>query len=188
MRGSIIAWAEDRFPDPSCLCNTIDFFSRKQRRVVRSTFGAELNAAADGIEVARLVAYTLAEIVIPGCTAQSLILMDESGSLPFSIQIVTDCKSLFDSLRCEETVIPTEQSLIMLLLQLKESMRSGTIKTIVWADTRDLIADGLTKGSIARAALLAFSMTSLWQLRHTIEIFTEPVRVPIISSAENAVA
>ena len=156
--------------------------------MVRSTFGAEPNAAADGIEVARLVAYTLAEIVIPGCTAQSLIHMDESGSLPFCIQLVTDCKSLFDSLRCEETVIPTEQSLIMLLLQLKESMRSGTIKTIVWADTRDLIADGLTKGSIARAALLAFSMTSLWQLKHTFEIFTEPVHVPIISSAENAVA
>ena len=87
MRGSIIAWAEDRFPDPSCLCNTIDFFSRKQRRVVRSTFGAELNAAANGIEVARLVAYTLAEIVIPGCAAQSLIHLDESGSLPFAYNL-----------------------------------------------------------------------------------------------------
>ena len=94
---------------------------------------------------------------------------------------------LFDSLRCEETVIPTEQSLIMLLLQLKEAMVTGTIKTIVWADTRDLIADGLTKGSIARAALLAFSMTSLWQLKHTYEIFTEPINRPIVSSAVNAV-
>ena len=188
MRGSIIAWAEDRGSDPSCLCNTIDFFSRKQRRICRSTFGAELNAAADGIEVGRLVAYTLAEIVIPGCTAQSLIHMDESGSLPFCLQLVTDCRSLFDSLRCEETAIPTEQSLIMLLLQLKESMKTGTIKTIVWADTRDLISDGLTKGTIARADLLAFSMTSLWKLKQTWEIFAEPVKVTIVKSRDDAVA
>ena len=76
----------------------------------------------------------------------------------------------------------------MLLLQLKESTPPGTVKTIVWADTRDLIADGSTKGSIARAALLQFSMSSLWQLKHTYEMFTEPVHVPIVSSAQNAVA
>ena len=188
MRGSIIAWAEDISTDPSCLCNVIDFFSRKQRRIVRSTFGAELNAAADGIETGRMVAYTLAEIVLPGLTAQGLILLDESGNLPFCLQLVTDCRSLFDSLRCEETAIPTEQSLIMLLLQIKESMRTGTIKSIVWADTRDLIADGLTKGSIARLALLNVSMTSLWKLKHTFEIFVEPRKVPIVSSKVEAAA
>ena len=145
-----------------------------------------MNAAADGIEVGRLVAYTLAEIVIPGCTAQSLIHMDEAGSLPFCLQLITDCRSLFDSLRCEDTAIPTEQSLIMLLLQIKESMKTGTIKSIVWADTRDLISDGLTKGTIARAALLAFSMSSLWQLKQTYEIFTEPVKVPIVQSRVDA--
>ena len=67
-------------------------------------------------------------------------------------------------------------------------MRSGTVKTIVWADTNALITNGLTLGSIAQAALLAFSITSLWQLRHIFGIFAEPIRVPIISSAENAVA
>jgi hypothetical protein len=132
------------------------------------------------------VAYTLAEIVIPGCTAQSLVHLDESGSLPFRIQLITDCKSLFDSLRCEEIAIPTEQSLIMILLQIKEGMRTGTISSIVWADTRDLIADGLTKGSIARADLLAFSMTSLWLLKHTFELFKEPHHVPVVSAVEQA--
>ena len=186
MRGSIIAWSEDRGTNPSCYCNTIDFFSRKQRRIVRSTFGAETNAAADGIEVGKLVAYALAEIVMPGLTASSLVEMDEAGTLPFRLQLITDCKSLFDNLRCEETAIPTEQSLIMLLLQIKEGLRTGTIQSIVWADTRDLIADGLTKGSIARAALLAFSCTSLWELKHTFELFTEPKKVPIVSAAAQA--
>ena len=74
----------------------------------------------------------------------------------------------------------------MILLQIKEGMRTGTIRSIVWADTRDLIADGLTKGSIARADLLQFSMTSLWKLKHTFELFTEPHKVPIISSAAQA--
>jgi hypothetical protein len=76
----------------------------------------------------------------------------------------------------------------MLLLQLKESMKTGTIKTIVWADTRDLISDGLTKGTIARADLLAFSMTSLWKLKQTWEIFAEPVKVTIVKSRDDAVA
>ena len=65
-------------------------------------------------------------------------------------------------------------------------MRTGTISSIVWADTRDLIADGLTKGSIARADLLAFSMTSLWLLKHTFELFKEPHHVPVVSAVEQA--
>ena len=52
----------------------------------QSSVGAELNAAANGIEVGRLVAYVLAEIVIPGRTASSVIHTDESCTLLFCIQ------------------------------------------------------------------------------------------------------
>jgi len=186
MRGSIIGLAEHHPNDPGGRVNVIDFFSRRQRRVVRSTFGAETNSLADGIEVGRMVAFTLAEFLVPDCTAQSLVGMDESGTLPICLQAITDCKSLFDSLKAEDVQVPSEQSLIMLLLQLKEGLRTGTIHSIVWCDTRDMIADGLNKGCIARAALLQFSMTALWQLHHPFAIHVEPTKVVIRSSHDQA--
>jgi hypothetical protein len=186
MRGSIIGLAEDHVEQPGGLVNTLDFFARRQRRVVRSTFGAETNSLADGVEIGKMVAYTLAEILLPGATAKTLVQLDEEGNLPIKLQAITDCRSLFDALKAEETQIPTEQSLILLLLQLKESLRTTTLKSIVWCDTRDMVADGLNKGVIARRDLLNFSMTAQYTFRYEFQMFSETVKTTIVSSRNDA--
>ena len=186
MRGSIIGLAADNNGSNQQLggvCNVIDFFSRRQRRVVRSTFGAETNSLADGLEIGKLIAFTLAELLTPNSTAASLTRMDETGTLPIVLQAVTDCKSLFDALKSDETQVPTESSLIMILLQIKESLRTGTLDSIAWVDTRDMIADALNKGAIARHDIMEFSRTALWKLKHDYAIHREPSRVPIASSS-----
>jgi hypothetical protein len=144
---------------------------------------AETNSLADGLEVGKLIAFTLAEILTPNSTAATLTRMDETGTLPIVLQAVTDCKSLFDALKSDETQVPTESSLIMILLQIKESLRTGTLDSLAWVDTRDMIADGLNKGAIARHDLMEFSRTALWQLKHDYAIHREPARVPIASSS-----
>ena len=45
------------------------------------------------------------------------------------------------------------------------------IKNIYWVDTRDMIADGLTKGNIPRDLLIS-SMQGKVQMKHANETFT----------------
>ena len=188
MRGSIIGLAERHENTLNCQINVLDFYSRRQRRICRSTFGVELNSASDGVEVAKMIAFTLAELLIPSCTPRSLLEMEENGTLPVKICLATDCRSLFDALRVDETQVPTEQSLVMLLMQIKENLRTRTIEVIAWVDTRDMIADGLNKGCIARRGLLEFSMTGLWKLLHPYVVHTEPKITPIISVRADALS
>ena len=177
MRGSLIALAEDRPQLRGTIrLMLVDYYSKRQRNIVRSTFGAETHAAADGAEVGKLVAYTFAELLTPGVSAAQILRMEAEGRLPTPLHIITDCKSLYDSLRMDEVQVPSESSLIMVLLQLKEGLRTGSIRAISWVDTRDMCADGLNKGIIARRALRAVATTGEWELQHDSQTFTEATR------------
>ena len=90
--------------------------------------------------------------------------MEESGGFKLPIECVVDCKSIMDSLATDETKIPNEASLILLLLALKEALVNGTIAALWWCDTADMAADGLNKGLVSRKALLELSATGLWTL------------------------
>lgn len=68
--------------------------------------------------------------------------LEGSGGLSLSIEAVIDAKSVFDSLVSQETKIPLESSLIMPLLQLKECLKTHTLKRLWWCDTTDMVADG----------------------------------------------
>jgi hypothetical protein len=184
MRGGFIALAEDCSDTIGGGCNVLEFYSRRQRRVVRSTFGAELNSLADGLEVGKMMAFTLAEIIIPQSTAASLVRLEETGCLPIPLHAVTDCKSLLDALRVDETQVPTEASLIMILCQVKELLRTGTLASLSWVDTRDMAADGLNKGSVSRAALRKLSMTAEWVLQFAVVTHQEKLKIAIPAQLE----
>ena len=186
MRGALICLAEHHVDNPGGKANTVEFYSRRQRRVVRSTFGAETNGAADAVEIGRMIAYTLAEILTPDCTAAVLTRMDETGSLPIKLQLIVDCRSLFDTLKKDETQMPREASLIMLLFQLKESLRTGSLQSIVWVDTRDMLADALNKGIIARKAIIDFCTQARWTPQHSFQIFSEKTQASVPSVSEDA--
>lgn len=186
MRGALIAIAEDHPGDPGGKANTVEYYSRRQRRIVRSTFGAETNGAADAVEIGRMIAYTLAEILVPDCTAATLTRMDETGTLPIKLQLLVDCKSLFDTLKADEVKMPREASLVMLLHQLKESLRTGSLSSIVWVDTRDMLADALNKGIIARKAIIDFCTKAHWSPQFPFSIFSEKKKVSVPSVLEDA--
>ena len=186
MRGALISIAENHPDNPGGRANTVEFYARRQRRVVRSTFGAETNGAADAVEIGRMIAYTLAEVLVPDCTAATLTRLDETGSLPIKLQLIIDCRSLYDTLKVEEIQLPREASLVMLLYQLKESLRTGSLQSIVWVDTRDMLADALNKGIIARQAIINFCTRACWWPEHPFKIFAEKTHVPIPSVPDDA--
>ena len=64
-----------------------------------------------------------------------------------------DAKSVYESLRATIFKPPVEHSLSGHVLWLREMHDKGLITDDVWTDTRDMYADGLTKGVIKRDAL-----------------------------------
>ena len=72
-----------------------------------------------------------------------------------------------------ETRAPTEVSLIMVLLGLKEILRSGCLSALWWISTEDMLADGLNKGCVSRRALLAAASLGEWILHHALAVHRE---------------
>jgi len=182
MRGAQILLCESWGSHPGGRCHHIEWYSKRQRRICRSTFGAEINALGDAHETAKVVAYAYAEITSPTqLTASQLFLMSEKGTWPYDVEAVIDCRSVFDALACEEPKQPTESSLLMLLLQLKQELASRSLSKLWWVSTTDMLADALNKGMVSRSAVLRACMQGMWILHHDTVFHQELKRVAVAS-------
>ena len=143
--------------------HVLEWYSRKQKRVTRSTYSAELNALTDSIELGKIVQYAYCELVLkPRPTPKELLQLCDEGKLPVPLEACIDAKSVFDSLVAEETRMPTESSLILVLLQLKEMLVLGVLRALYWIATEDMGADGLNKGAVSRAATINIPTKGFW--------------------------
>ena len=79
--------------------------------------------------------------------------LQEEGKLQPPIKGVVDAKAVFDSIKASDVCEPAESSLKLHLLAIRDTLVAGILQQLFWADTRDMLADGLTKGSVNRAAL-----------------------------------
>ena len=188
MRGAVIGIGTASQTSPGGKFHVIEFYSRKQRRVTRSTFSAELNGFSDTLEFARLLALTMTEILNQAPSASQLTAWEEKGMLTLPIHGVIDARSVFDALAADEIRPPSEISLIMMLCGIKEMLRTGVMRRMWWVDTRDMVADGLNKGACSREGLLQLGETGVWKVNHTPVGFTEPVHQPIRSTLESITA
>ena len=152
----------------------LDWYSKRQRRVCRSTFGAELNGFSDGHEHMKVIGFTLEEIISKSdLTAADLCQIADRGLWQVVHEACIDCRSLFDSLACEEVKIPSESALIMVLLRIKEQLQTRSSSRLWWVSATDMCADALNKGSVSRSALLRLSMLGDWQLLHDVVFHSE---------------
>ena len=189
MRGAVVCICEQSCALPSTpggKFHAIEFYSRKQRRICRSTYSAELHGLIDAVETARLITYAFTEILtVQPISPSSMIIRDEQGLLCFDIEACIDARSIFDSLVPADTKAPTEGSLIFVLMQLKELLRCGTLRKLWWVNTHDQLADALTKGCVARAAIISAFRLGTWKLQHECFSHTEAVTVKVKSSLQD---
>ena len=89
--------------------------------------------------------------------------------------------SVFDALKADELNNPTEVSLIMMLSAIKEALLAHTLSKLHWCDTRDMASDGLNKGAVSRAGLLAIANEGVWTLLHASKSHSEHRYEPIQS-------
>ena len=182
IRGAVIAIVQSIIGSPGGLLHVLEWYSRKQRRVTRSTYSAELNALADAVDFGKLMAMTLSEVLRPFPNARDLTALEEQGQSLVPLEACVDARSVYDSLKMDELKAPTEVSLIMMLSALKEALLSHGLHKLWWISTQDMVADGLNKGACSREALIALGTTGQWKLMHACLEHTEHRYIPVVSA------
>ena len=166
LRGGVIGLLEEGRGPVGGVLHVLEFFSRKQKRVTRSTFGAELHNMSECSELGMLLSGCVHEVYMGAQPAIKLAQLEDSGSFSVSVHLFLDAESVFQAVKASEISVPTEANLLYPLKALREHLDAGRIRSIHWKDTRDMLCDGLTKGSISRKALLLSFATGKWLLLH----------------------
>ena len=145
------------------LCHVLEFNSRKSRRVVKSTWGAEMHALISALERAERIYYWLKEIWqgppgIPGIDRVSTMMNTDNY---ITVQACIDCKGLYDSITSPVVGSLTDMSMQLYLLALRETMRVGPLGELCWIETHDMLVDAQTKW-MDDVLWKSFYKTSYW--------------------------
>ena len=137
-------------------CHMIDFVSKAQRHVTRSTFSSELFAATDATDSGLLHTIVLHELKHGVLSSDEARLMIE-GSKTCSVHLclVVDAKSVSSAATAPNLRIPAEPSLLLHVNWLRSLLMRGRLHRLFWCDTRVMIADAMTKGAVTRALVTA---------------------------------
>ena len=137
----------------SCDCHILEFVARQQRRVVRSTFTAELLGACDTLDKASILVQMLHECSTGHIDPLNAVkLANHCGySSPFVLYL--DALSVYASITATFIKTPADNSALCHLQYIREMLDRHILTALCWVDTRDMIADGLTKGTVDRAAI-----------------------------------
>ena len=147
--------------------HVIDYICRSQKHVTRSTFSSELFGGCDTIDHGFLLVTLLHQIHCGSTTAAVSKELREIGGYYVPMILVLDAYSVFSAATAGQIKVPADSSLLAHVQYIRELLDNYVLKELWWADTRDMIADGLTKGSVDRAALDK-AMEGAIQILHTV--------------------
>jgi hypothetical protein len=168
LRGVLVAVVTMVKGRPNGPMHVIEFFSKKQRRVTRSTFGAELHNLCESTEIGMLLAGFFHELEHGACSAQELAKLSEEGKLAMPVHGFVDAESVFSAVTATEIGRPLEANLLYPVRALREHLEQKRISQLHWLDTRDMLADALTKGSVSREAILSAFAKGTWRVIHEV--------------------
>ena len=89
----------------------------------------------------------------------------EEGGYAVPLHCYTDSYSIWSYLKAQHAKLPADKGTFFHLAYLREQLSRGIAKVYWWVDTRDMFVDGMTKGALDRAALVAV-MRGRWKLNH----------------------
>ena len=173
LRGTLYCRAENQGTEAYHKGGTIHLFEylcKAIRNVTRSTFSAELHGACDSADLGILINLMQHEIQSgPVSKEQARILRDKGGyAMPMVLMI--DALSVYAAITATYIKHPAEKSLLSHIQFIREMLDSGVLDALLWIDTRDMLADGLTKGTIDRADLHQ-AMQGYREFKHDFKIW-----------------
>ena len=151
----------------SGLAHLVDSIVRRQRRVVRSTFGAELIGLVDFVERLLLLQLILHQVYCgTHQTPEEMIDLLEHGGLHHQLDIAVDARAVYDAVAATDACDPQECPLTLHLISVRNLLAQGIIRRLHWVDTRDMLADGVNKGEVDRLLLHRASNDCHFKLVH----------------------
>ena len=161
----------------SAQVHIVDAICKSQRHVTRSTFSSELLSACDTIDHGMLLALSLHEFTSGPQSTASARQLREFGGWDVKLSLFVDAMSVYAAVTATFIKIPAEKSLLSHIQYLRELLDTKVLEALIWIDTRDMVADGLTKGAVDRDALHS-CMAGIWQITHTAKIWSAPKQQP----------
>ena len=142
-------------------CHLLDWQRGALKTVTRSTFTSELMSAMSSTGHGLALATTLTEMVSGPEEAETARRQRDGEQLmDFHVELCLDSMGVVTAVAAPRPKPPAEHPLLPHVLLLRDLLCSGHLSGLTWEDARDMIADGLTKGSIIREALQAVSSGS----------------------------
>ena len=127
--------------------NIVDWRSSTNKRVVESSFAAETHAALMALGMGHFCQVLTSELRFGSDVVGSV--EDDGWNDLVPMTLVTDCKSIYDTVHKDGQHISDKASAVhaVLLRQMLSTRRSQCKTCLLWVPTRHQIADGFTKGN-----------------------------------------
>ena len=116
----------------------------------------------------------LHEVQTGACSKSEARRLRLEGGLAAKIVFVVDSMSVFAAVTAVQIKVPAESSLLSHIQFLRELLDNNVVEALAWTDTRDMVADGLTKSSVDRTALLD-AMAGSVHVRHESKLWRSPL-------------
>ncbi len=131
----------------------LDYVACAQRQVTRATFTSELLGGCETIDKGFKILQGLDEMQTGRSSAAQASERRKTGGYAIPGALYFDALSVFASVTATFIKTPADNGVLVHCLYLRELLDNGVLKALIWQDTRDMIADGLTKGAVDRKAL-----------------------------------
>ena len=172
MRSGIIALTDRDGPVQGMnTLQILEFVCRKQTRVCRSTYMAELLSAVDLSGLAITINSGITEVLQGVQSAAELLRKQEQMNNALQLTLVIDAMAVFLGATSEEARC-TDSAALLHLLALRQLLRHE-VSALAWCDTRDMLCDGLNKGVISREPIRLACTSGSWQVDFPLK-FSKP--------------
>ena len=162
----------------SRVIHIVDAICKAQRHVTRSTTSSDLLSASDTVDHGMLLALSLHEFSAGAQSAAEAKNLRETGGWNVKLSLYVDAMSVYAAVTATFIKTPAEKSLLLHIQYIRELLDTKVLEALVWLDTRDMVADGFTKGSVDRDVLHA-CMNGIWLLQHSAQSWpTNKKRLP----------
>ena len=94
-----------------------------------------------------------------------MIDLAERGKMCPPFDICVDARAVYDVISASDACEPAECSMKLHLISVRDRMAHGLVRKFHWVDTRDMLADGPTKGGIDWLLLHRFSNECMHETR-----------------------
>ena len=180
VRSGLVCLVNKDFPKLGCNeIQVVEFVSKKQSRVCRSTYAAEMYSALDLAGLLFNVSLTMCEVLEGTCSAEKLASRFEDGKLSLDSDLVIDAAAVYDHIAHDEARIPHDSTMTIRGLKLRELLATGKLQRMIWCDTRCMLADGLNKGTVDREPLQTAVRDGVWKIDHAVRV--HPSQMPEVA-------